>query len=143
MEFATPLFPPYTIECIICNKNFIANKSNAKTCSSECRSKLSRANKKVKEKKLGGIVENVISSPAKVIELIETDKRFQTLIDTAMPEHEWHEQIKKQVKNLIDAQSKYGKQSYQYKSAFKDIEEFNVPRIKTDGTIWNGITRLK
>ena len=143
MEAATSLFPPYTVECVMCHREFIAHKSNAKTCSSECRSRLSRGNKKVKEKKLGGIVQNVISSPAKVISLIEADKKFQTLIDTALPEKEWNLEIKKQVEALFDAKSKYGKQSYQYKSAFKEIEEFSVPRIKPDGTIYLGITRLK
>ena len=134
----------YKKKCLQCTKKFTSVRIDAKTCSDSCRAKYSQSlrRKGAAAKKEGGIIRAVMSKPATIVSLVRNNQRLKSIIDLAIPEEQWNAAIRKQVNDLFAARAKHGKDSDQYKAIVQEMIDWSVPRIKEDGSIFLGRTKL-
>ena len=134
----------YKKKCLECGEKFTSVRIDAKTCSDVCRARYSQKTLRngAKAKKEGGIIRSVMSEPATIVSLVKNTQKLKSIIQLAIPEEDWKETIRTQVNDLIQAKTKHGKDSYQYQNILQAMTEWSVPRIKADGSIYLGSTKI-
>ena len=136
----------YTKKCLNpkCGKRFPSTRIDAKTCSDTCRAQYSQLNNKndPKIKEEEGIIRAVMSEPATIVSLVKNSQKLKSIIALAIPEKQWNDTIRDQVNDLVAANAKHGKDSYQYKNILQEMIDWSVPRIKEDGSIYLGPTKI-
>lgn len=160
-------FQQYEKTCKVCGKKFQARRAHAEFCGSTCRTTYVR-NREKELYEQGGEISGEPQAPAVQASTgtglqmddvdayianyprgaaydlgISQEEARAKWIEWALPEQKISEMMQTLAKRLVNAKNNYGESSLQYKHALDALCVFNPPRIKSDGSVWIGTSRIR